>query len=92
MAADGAGRRCRARMLSTTSALQAPWASASAQAASTASSPSSSTAARTLTICRSPSLRSDSRARMRPSAPGSCQSLKGAPFLSAPGFLCRIGT
>ena len=33
-----------------------------------------------------------SRARMRPSAPGSCQPLKGAPFLSAPGFRVRIGT
>ena len=30
--------------------------------------------------------------RRRPSALGSFQSLKGAPFLSAPGFLVRIGT
>ena len=58
----------------------------------TASSPSSSTAARILTNCLSPSSQPVSRARMRPSAPGSCQPLKGAPFLSAPGFRVRIGT
>ena len=39
MSAGGAGWRFRARMLSTTSALQAPLSSASAQAASTASRP-----------------------------------------------------
>ena len=69
-----------------------PQSSASAQAASTASSPSSSTAASTLTNCRSPSSWAESRVRSRPSALGNCQSLKGAPLRSAPGFLVRIGT
>src|SRR6266850_2060819 len=55
MLAGGAGSRWRARMLRTTSAEWTPWASASAQAVSTAARPSVSTAARISTICRLPS-------------------------------------
>ena len=67
-------------------------ATASVQAASTAARPSVSTAARILTIWRSPSSEPFSRCRTRSRLAGNGQSLKGAPFLSAPGFLTSTGT
>jgi len=60
--------------------------------ASTASRPSPGTAPRILTICRSPSGAPRSLRRMRSSAGGNAQSLKGAPFLSAPGLRASTGT
>ena len=62
-----------------------------AQAASTAANPSVSTAARILTICRSPSADPASLRRTRSSAAGSTQSLNGAPLRSAPGLRARTG-
>jgi len=78
--------------LRITSALAMPATSDSAQAASTAASPSVRTAVRILTICRSPSEVPVSIRRTRSIAAGNGQSLNGAPFLSAPGFLPRTGT
>jgi len=46
----------------------------------------------TFTICRSPSSVPVSMRRTRSIEPGSGQSLNGAPFLSAPGFLASTGT
>jgi len=73
------------------SRLTGPLTSASAQAASTASMPSVITAVRISTIWRSPSMWPPSRRDTRSNAGGSAQSLNGAPFLSAPGFLASTG-
>src|SRR6266545_410400 len=69
-----------------------PPATASAQAASTAARPSLSTADSTLTIWRSPSSEPFSLRRTSARLAGNGQSLNGAPFLSAPGFLASTGT
>ena len=78
-------------MFRMTGADRAPCSIASAQAASTADNPSERTALRICTICRSPSSLPRSLRRTRSRAAGSTQSLKGAPFLKAPGFLASTG-
>jgi hypothetical protein len=75
-----------------TSAEWTPPASASAQAASTVARLSVNTADSTLTIWRSPSSEPFSLRRTCSRLAGNNQSLKGAPFLSAPGFLASTGT
>lgn len=81
-----------ARTFKITSAEWTPSHMACAQAASTAQSPSVGTAAKISTICRLPSGESASLRLTRSMADGSTQSLNGAPFLSAPGFLASTGT
>src|SRR4029078_8542705 len=92
MLAGGAGSRCRARMLSTTSAEWTPGAPAPAPAASTGGNSSVSTALRMSTICRLPSSAPASLRRTRSIAAGSTQSLKGAPLRKAPGLRASTGT
>ena len=58
----------------------------------TAANPSESTAARILTICRSPSSELACLRRTRSSAVGNTQSLNGAPLRSAPGLRASTGT
>src|SRR5271166_4839429 len=93
------GDRRRNRRLAATrqnvevaSAEWTPSASAWAQAASTSDRPSDSTAARILTIWRSPSSEPESLRRTRSSAAGNTQSLNGAPLRSAPGLRASTGT
>ena len=76
----------------TTSAEWTPSDNAWRQAASTAGNPSVRTAARILTICRSPSSDPVSLRLTRSSAVGNTQSLNGAPLRRAPGLRARTGT
>ena len=92
MVSGTAGSRWRDRMLRTTSAECTPSRIASRQAVSTAASPSLSTAAKMVTICRSPSALPASLRRMRSSPAGSSQSLNGAPLRKAPGLRASTGT
>ena len=75
-----------------TSAEWTPSASASAQAASTATKPSVSTALRMSTIWRSPPGDLASLRRTRSSEAGSTQSLNGARLRKAPGLRASTGT
>ena len=88
----GPGSRWRSRMLRITSAEWTPSDSAWTQAFSTAGNPSVSTAARILTICRSPLSDPASLRRTRSNAASSTQSLNGAPLRRAPGLRARTGT
>ena len=90
--APGAGSRLRARMLRITAADETPCSSASWQAASTALNPSVKTQVRIDTICRSPSGDPASLRRTFSREAGNIQSLKGAPFLNAPGLRASTGT
>lgn len=75
----------------TTEAAGTPSFRASAQAESTASSPSIGIMLRIWTICLSPFGTLPSLRCTRLIAGGRSQSLKGAPFLSAPGLRARTG-
>src|SRR5277367_191460 len=81
-----------ARLLEAAPNLKYKAALSVAYGASTAGNPSVSTAARILTICRSPSSDPVSLRLTRSSAVGNTQSLNGAPLRRAPGLRARTGT